>query len=101
MSAVELESGVAAVVEFGGPPAQHRVAPAASGFVSAGLELTAMHVGVAVGAIFGGRAEGDVADGVFHHRLVASQAVHRGVAAEQWVCRSIVVEAAALFPGDR
>src|SRR5579864_769876 len=61
VSAVEFEGRVEAVVEFGGPPAQNRVAHGASLFVSASLELAAVHVGMAAGAILGGAVEGDAA----------------------------------------
>ena len=108
--AVEFESRMTAVVEFGGLPAQNRVASGTSLFVARGTELAAVHVGVAPGAILGGAMKGDVALTVLRRlvrqrlvlrRLVASEAVHRGMTSEQLECRLVVIEASALFPGDQ
>src|ERR1039458_7410657 len=100
VSAVEFERRMLAMVEFRGSPAHHRVAAGASLFVPGCLELAAMHVGMASGAIFGGAAEGDVAHSILHLRLVASQAVHRAVPPPQRELRLAVIESSALFPRD-
>jgi len=49
---IELKSGMKRMVEFGGPPAQNRVAAVASLFVSTRAELSAVNVGMAACAVF-------------------------------------------------
>ena len=80
---IQAKGRMAAMVEFRGPPAQYCVAARATFFIARGLELAGMHIGMAAGAVLGRAAEGDGAGAILHHGLVARQAIHRRVAAQQ------------------
>ena len=51
MRAIELKSGMNTVIEFGGPPAENRVAAVTSFFVRVVAELAAVNVGMAARAV--------------------------------------------------
>src|ERR1035438_4546170 len=94
MGAIQFESGMTAVIEFGGPPSQNRMAAGASLVLAGCMELAAVHVGMTAGAIYGGAMEGDSASALFEHWLMARQTIHRGVTAEQRVGSLAMIESA-------
>ena len=98
---VELESRMAAVVELRGLPTENGVALVASLLAAGGMELAAMHVGVAAGAIFGCAMKCDVARALLFDRLMAGQAIYGSVTPKQFECGLVVIEASALFPGGQ
>ena len=80
--ALQVEGRMTAVVEFRRPPAHNGVASRTTFFVSSGLELASVHIGVAAGAVLGRAAEGDGAGAILGRGLMARQAVHGRVPAE-------------------
>jgi len=103
VGAVQLESRMAAVIEFRRPPRQDRVAARAGILIARRVELSIMHVGVAGGAILGRAAEGDRARdlGRLDGRFVTRQAIHGRVSAHKREGGLAMIETAAVFPGSQ